>query len=1598
MPLPDAVAARLETWKAKLIDLSRSNRLLHYRHHRASSVQVVEEDPREVLALLAAGKKLTFDARREPEGEASPEPGRLRTGDTRLQTDLGRDVLDKVLKTLWRDSRASIEEQGFNTLFLAMGMLEFTVPPERDLWRAPLLLFPVQLIRRGARAEFALAAYEDEARINPALPLKLEKETGVVVRLPESDEPLAYDAVRAAFATAVEGREGWRIVDELHLAPFSFAKIPLYEDLVRHGDVIGARPIVSTVATGVASPELKLGPLPSLADVAGGAAPAADAAPSSSSSSSTPCRILDADSSQEAALLAARLGHSFVLQGPPGTGKSQTIANAIADALSAGKSVLFVSEKMAALEVVQRRLAHAGLSDFCLELHSHKANKREVVQSLGRAWRKAADAVAAAGGRPGELRELQAHLAAYVAELSKPRGAAGLATHRCLGEAARLAHVPAVPFAMPAPQDLDGATLQRNHRCLKEAAELRGVVEPVAKNPWRGVRRTTLSVSTVEDVRRSLNLLHTALAEAVRTAAAVADACGVPQGETATSWARAREVAEHLAATPKPPTACLSGGRSWGGLSDRAKACLAAGVERQGLRETLLSRYETSVLSVDAASWLPRAREGGGPIGWFRRRRLRKDLAAHAKPGAAAAAAGDAASDLRALARVRDLSATLADAKDWLAGTFGEAYEGLDGDWRRLSSHVEWVRRLLDLWPADSEPGDAARAGAGGARLPETRAAAAALSAALALLDKRWGEATEVLRWDAAARFPRDRREVPAGEIEDAVEEMLGALDGLPDWVSWQGKREEAAVAGLSEYLDGFDARDLESRDLLNGWFRGFYRALADRALAESDVLRGFQGHLHETRIARYRELEGKQMEANAPRVAALLRARVPSPNLGSVTDSEVGILRRQIELQTRHMPTRRLFERVPTLIRTLKPCLMMSPLSVATYLPPDREPFDLVVFDEASQICTEDAIGALARGRQVVVAGDSKQLPPTAFFESRLAERDDAPEDALVDLKSILEECSAGRLPERPLLWHYRSQDESLISFSNSHFYDGSLITFPNALRDPARLGISFVHVPDGVYDPGRTRTNRREAEVVADHVFRLLRERPGDTLGVVTFSTTQRDAVLDAIDVRRRADETAHDSDSVEPRFSDAADEPVFVKNLEAVQGDERDVILFGVGYGRDATGNFLHNFGPLNLDGGERRLNVAVSRARKQMIVIASILPEDIDPARVSKPGARLLRAYLERARRGLEGAPAARAAVDPESLSPLVRTVLADLTARGHRVECNVGESGFRIDLAVRHPQHPDRFALGVLCDGEGGPGTTTTRDRERVRHEVLTRLNWRLHRAWVPDWLRFPDREANRLHAAIEAACREPAPDAASSPRPSAAPPAARPSATSPAAGAPPRGGVGEGESPAFEPAPPAAGAAIPGVVDYRAARLKFVASPESFHEGPLDRVVTALSKVVEVEAPVHVAVAARRLADAWGLGRVTERVLDRVAAAPAAADGRRRLAGRGDFLYAPTAAGEAPPAVRRPGETTPRALEHVAPEELSEAVLLLVRALLSVSEDALVRETARLYGFQRAGGQIASVVSRVVDGLVAAGRLARDAEGWIRVGQPSASA
>ncbi len=572
---------------------------------------------------------------------------------------------------------------------------------------------------------------------------------------------------------------------------------------------------------------------------------------------------------------------------------------------------------------------------------------------------------------------------------------------------------------------------------------------------------------------------------------------------------------------------------------------------------------------------------------------------------------------------------------------------------------------------------------------------------------------------------------------------LRSAMGSLDEWLKfsrWRRDMEEQGFGGIIEELLSGRYSPEETKSVVAA---RFFRQVFDHFATEDRLLGEFDLASHEQSRERFRKLDEWEVRVAASRIRQYQLGRDDRPRSGWFAEatSELGILQREIQKKRRQLPLRKLFAEIPSVLQRLKPCIMMSPLSVSTFLQSDELRFDLVIFDEASQVFPWDAVGAIYRGTQLIVAGDEKQLPPTNFFNRADIEAGDEEDADIGDFESILSLCKSIGMPGRGLRWHYRSRREPLIAFSNRHFYSGDLVTFPS-IRDASSDAVRLEFVPQGRWID---RANRPEAERVTDLVVRHLRARPEISVGIIAFNQSQQVAIEDAIFERRRK------YPEVDALFNAGLSEPLFVKNLENVQGDERDVILLSMGYGYNEAGKFLKNFGPLTKSGGERRLNVAVTRAREEVVLIASVKAADLDLAGSTSLGANLLKGYLEYAERGVDSLAREISSITGEAESTFEQEVAAALVARGLHPVSQVGCGGFRIDMALKHPQRPGEFCLGIECDGATYHSSKTARDRDRIRQNVLESLGWNIIRIWSTDWIRSPERQIDRVLAAYERA-------------------------------------------------------------------------------------------------------------------------------------------------------------------------------------------------------------------------------------------------------
>ena len=643
--------------------------------------------------------------------------------------------------------------------------------------------------------------------------------------------------------------------------------------------------------------------------------------------------------------------------------------------------------------------------------------------------------------------------------------------------------------------------------------------------------------------------------------------------------------------------------------------------------------------------------------------------------------------------------------------------------------------------------------------LPGGRAQREALDRVTALL-RRFGEATG---------SPLDETRT-LEDIAAALDRLDGERPMLTRFPDLHRSEDGLRRRGLGEAIGDAVERGLTANEAAAALEYAWLASIRDR-LALRPALASFDGEAQTAAARRFAEADREHIAIGRARVKrawaeATIRARDDYP-------TQADIVHKQARLKRRHMPIRDLFDRASEVLTAVKPCWVMSPLVVAQVLPP-HPCFDVVVFDEASQIMPADAVSSLLRGRRTIVAGDPRQLPPTAFFASGSDEAaDDDGEDGgdglslAGDMESILDVMSALLPPPhgtRTLSWHYRSQDDRLITFSNAQesLYDWSLRTFPGARGDeplrhelaPFRAGAQRV-----------TASNPGEVERVVELVLEHAKTRPHETLGVIALGSPHADAIAESLRLARA------ERPEAEPFFAEDQDEPPFVKNLERVQGDERDAIILTTGYGKTIDGRMRYQFGPLNREGGERRLNVAVTRARRRMTVVSSFGGREMDPERLRREGPRMLRDYLLYAASG--GEELGVRARERPPLTPFERDVRERLAERGVPLTPQYGASGYWIDFAAMHPERRSEPVLAIEADGASYHSSHTARDRDRLRQEHLERLGWRFHRIWSTEWFRHREREADRAveawKRAVRAAEAAPPPGAARPAGPAAAP-------------------------------------------------------------------------------------------------------------------------------------------------------------------------------------------------------------------------------------
>ena len=801
----------------------------------------------------------------------------------------------------------------------------------------------------------------------------------------------------------------------------------------------------------------------------------------------------------------------------------------------------------------------------------------------------------------------------------------------------------------------------------------------------------------------------------------------------------------------------------------------------------------------------------------------------------------------------------------------------------------------------------------------------------------------------------------------------------LKEWITWNSAAADAKELGLEPVVEAYRG-GMPHEQVRSAYLKGMARGLAVRYIDMEEVLSTFSGAVFHEKIAQFRRMDRELTQLTQQEIFCRLAANVPDCAREAAQSSELGILQRAIRSNGRGVSIRRLFEQIPNLLPRLCPCMLMSPISAAQYLDPKREPFDLVVFDEASQLPTSKAVGALARGRNAVVVGDPNQMPPTSFFAANTVDEDNLDTE---DLESILDDCLALNMPQTHLLWHYRSRHESLIAFSNRHFYENRLYTFPSVNDRESKVSLVSV---EGTFDRGKTRQNRAEAQAVLEELKRRCHdpELSRHSVGVVTFNISQQNLIDDLLTEACSLDQELE-------QWAYGSEEPVFIKNLENVQGDERDVILFSVGYGADQNGKVSMNFGPLNRAGGWRRLNVAVSRARHEMKVFSSLAPEQINLSRSSAEGVAALQAFLEYAQSG-------RLDMDEKTLhrvhgtkTGIAKSICAALEDKGYKTQCAVGRSQYKVDIGVVDPQKPDQYLLGILLDGESYSTAKTVRDREIAQIDVLRSLGWNILRIWTMDWWDNRQKELERIVDRLEDLKKQPVkpaylPEKSTSPQISGEQEAVRRNWTAAEEEQKVAGAIKQEASMSVKTPDPEIPLYEPAVLAEETLSAEDFVRPIS-----TKRILEKICAVVEKEAPVCEPLLTRRVVQSFGIARAGSRIQNRMTQILNNAE-LNRTQSDGQLVFWKT--GQEPESYTgfraSSGEKTKREVRDVPVLEAANAICQVLYDQISLPEDDLIREAARMMGYNRLGSVVTELFRKAILCAKGQGRIEIASNGnWI---------
>ncbi|HMV44030.1 MAG TPA: AAA domain-containing protein [Leptospiraceae bacterium] len=1340
-----------EQWIQDLTDLSRRNNLLYYKDQKVGTLDISKLDEKYLIEFFG-GSKVSIN-------------------DLLSLKDNNADVYRKI-KIINKRAKQNLEERGIDTLLLAYGFATWKEDDDASPPRCPLILLPISIESKSK----AFLRRSGDAFINPVLLAYLEKRHNLKITsdqlLQDENGSLNEDSV-PDFETVVSRLrtlsakriQSIQVDKQFIISNFSFQKMSMVEDLkfqkenpnnqtelvlAMAGDEFAIRKIKTST---VEIDPKKFDQIQPEDDFI----------------------VFDCDSSQQSVIQAVLKGENCTIQGPPGTGKSQTIANLIATLVANGKKVLFVAEKRAALEVVKRRLDQKNMGHLLLDLHGTGISRKMVLDQ----FKESLDLIKSfrsidVGETHKQYVKKRRELNYHVEQFHKKRSPANKSVYELLSALIQFSE------AEKSQTKFTGKDLEKLTPDVVDS--LRAHLEELQKpslaslfvNPRASIWQNT-NISTVEDGTELSNSVNTIYKQLLFL----------------------EQEFSKLGAYG------LSDNKNFKEMENMIQL-----MERVNLMYTLYSDNH-DIFHLDTKNFLTIKKAFANDTDLNQGFDYLKQI--HRTPDTTPLLVNEKINLLTDISRISDKYSdeiynidfdkyiqilSNAESKKWFSNLFDSelkttvetlkkirfseevSREELLGEikkisvnlnkWKKLFPQYEFpdmkIIKLLrdnefflkvansDFWKAYESIFNSRNP------IAETSSVFFTDIENIANLLKEWKSQHRstiypepVRDWETiSSNFAQLQQEIQKikSRINQNQIEKLGIGEIISIFKELNNDSQALSLGSVKEierefnkhnasvFLIEIKQRGIESEFWARQFEYAWLYSCLEEAYKQDGKLKTFHGKTQTELVKEFQELDRERIELTKDRLN-YRHARWVMQQMSQFGDEE-NLVRGETNKNSARLSLRKLLPETPNVLTSLRPCWMASPLSISQLIDAKKQYFDVVIFDEASQIIPADSIPAIMRSKQIVVAGDTKQLPPTDFFRESDDDDDESEEVSHTKGFESLLNRTASFLNERHLVWHYRSRSEELIAFSNENIYANKLITFPS----PKNQRVLFHDLIP--FEIGQTPEESEEMEVkrVIDLILNHATERPNETLGVITMGIAHAQRIESALE------DALKSSMDLEPFFNEEIEDHFFIKNIEQVQGDERDAIILSIGYVKEANGNLPHNFGPLTHQGGERRLNVAITRARKRMTIVSSFRDSDIDLDRSNSEGVRLLKSYLNYA--GYGGKP--QASYGQEKLNPIEKDIMETLEKNGYTVIPKFGFSQYKIDLVVRHPKK-DEFVLAIECDGEYYASSPTVKERDRLREQQLASLGWKFYRVWLLDWINEKESELERIHQAFQEALK-----------------------------------------------------------------------------------------------------------------------------------------------------------------------------------------------------------------------------------------------------